>query len=294
MMNVRFRSLERVVANVIDLPALPTVVSDVLNITEDPTSAISELSEHIQRDPALTAKILKVSNSPYYGMRQYVGTLKLALVVLGVREIRNIVLGISVFEAISNHGIDAAFSNAFRDHAVKVGGLSKKLGVELALGLQGEDFIAGLLHDVGKMVLLRWQGPSYLNILNASGGHSERLCSREFTAYGYDHADVAFALAGHWNLPHTLADAMWCHHPGEDRSIRSAKDPKLAALVRIANAAANEDFSQGDANASASCTDEEAWSALATPPPAPASRDGRRNLLAGFTSELDQAQEPGA
>ena len=81
--------IEEIITKLGELPAMPLVVSEVLNRTEDPTISLSEVSEIIQQDPALTAKILKVSNSPYYGMRQVVGTLKLALVILGVREIQH-------------------------------------------------------------------------------------------------------------------------------------------------------------------------------------------------------------
>ena len=83
-----------------DLPALPTVVSEVLELTGNPESATSEVSEAVEKDPALAAKVLRISNSSYYGMKQYVGTLKLALVILGAREVRNIVLGISVFDTL--------------------------------------------------------------------------------------------------------------------------------------------------------------------------------------------------
>ena len=83
------KTAEKLLANVGDLPAMPEVVSEVLRLTDDPDTAMAQVSDVIQRDPALTAKILKVSNSPYYGMKQYVGTLKLAIVILGVREVRN-------------------------------------------------------------------------------------------------------------------------------------------------------------------------------------------------------------
>ena len=88
-----------------DLPALSTVVTEVLRMTEDPNTSTGDVCEVVQSDPGLTAKVLRVSNSSYYGMRQYVGTLKLALVILGVREVRNIVEGCDLHGTIfrSNH-----------------------------------------------------------------------------------------------------------------------------------------------------------------------------------------------
>jgi HD-like signal output (HDOD) protein len=281
------RTLDQVISRIGDLPALPRIVSDVLNITENPAVAMSQISDRIQRDPALTAKILKVSNSSYYGMKQYVGTLKLALVILGVREIRNIVLGISIFESLSNEKVDALVARIFWDHSVRVGGFSKKLGGALALGLQGEDFISGLLHDMGKLLLLRQSESLYTRIFKASGGYSEPLCSLEMNTFGFDHADAGAALAACWNLPQALADAIWCHHGSADRVIHNAKDPKLAALVRIANRAAREDFTEVHAPPGLSCTDEEAWTELHTAW-APSEPSARRELLAAFVGEFDE------
>ncbi|MCX5759841.1 MAG: HDOD domain-containing protein, partial [Candidatus Hydrogenedentes bacterium] len=101
-MPLRQERLDRIIESVGELPALPSIVADILDITEDLTIAVSQISERVQRDPGLAAKILSVSNSPYYGMKQYVGTLKLAIVILGVREIRNIVLAISLFETLQD------------------------------------------------------------------------------------------------------------------------------------------------------------------------------------------------
>jgi HD-like signal output (HDOD) protein len=289
-MDERALALHRVISSIGDLPALPDVVARVLDITEDPSAAMSSISDSIQDDPALTAKILKISNSPYYGMRQYVGTLKLALVILGVREIRNIVLGISVFEALSSENLDSPLVKDFWTHSVRVGGVCKRLGSTIALGLQGEDFISGLLHDMGKMAMARQLGASYMRIFNKAGGFSDSLCELERVTFGFDHADVAAALASCWNLPKTLADAMWCHHSTPERMLSEAKDPRLAALVRIANRAAREDFSDPEGEPEASCLDEDAWMQLSSPF-TPGTPSGRREMLARFMAEFDECAQ---
>ncbi len=292
-MDDRLARLDRVISCVGDLPALPDIVAQVLSITEDPSAAMSRISETVQRDPALTAKILKVSNSAYYGMKQYVGTLKLALVILGVREVRNIVLGISVFEKLGDGRVDSLILRNLWGHSVRVGGLSKRLGTALALGLEGEDFISGLLHDVGKIALIRQLGPGYMRIFKASGGHSEPLCMLEQETFGFDHADAAAALASHWNLPKTLGDAMWCHHATPDRPLADAKDPRLAALVRIANRAAREDFSDPDAPPGPCCLDAEAWDLLKSDR-IPDDIEARHEMLTCFVAGLEEDSVDGA
>jgi len=285
--------LDRVISCVGDLPALPDIVAQVLSITEDPSVAMSRISETVQRDPALTAKILKVSNSAYYGMRQYVGTLKLALVILGVREVRNIVLGISVFERLGDGRVDSLLTRNLWHHSVRVGGLSKRLGTALAMGLEGEDFISGLLHDVGKIALIRQLGPGYMRIFKASGGNSEPLCMLEQETFGFDHADAAAALASHWNLPRTLGDSMCCHHASPDRPLADAKDPRLAALVRIANRAAREDFSDPDAAPGPSCLDAEAWDMLKSAG-IPDGVEARSQMLTRFAVGVEEHAVEGA
>lgn len=284
----RQEALDAVIACVGELPALPSVVAEVLQITDDPAAAISQISDHVQRDPALTAKILKVSNSAYYGMRQYVGSLKLAMVILGVREVRNIVLGISVLEQLKDENLqESPVTVDFWSHSVTVAALTKQIGSTFALGLQGEDFTAGLLHDMGKMVLLRQLTETYEQIFEASGGVSAQLCELEFNTFGFDHADAAAALAMHWNLPGSLVDGLWCHHPAPHRPIAQAKNPGLAASVCIANLASQDDFTL-PAGECLSCTIEEAWSVLPSNK-APSKIEERKVLLSGFVEELSKS-----
>ena len=291
-MDSRQRALENVVASVCDLPALPSVVAEVMQIINDQAATVPQICECIQRDPALAAKILMVSNSPYYGMRQHVATLKLALVVLGVRQVRNIVLGITVFENLRDQGVGQTWLRDLWRHSVLVGALSKKLGVALALGLQGEDFVVGLLHDVGKAILYNGLGTAYDSIIKASGtGHSDELCALERESLGFDHADAVAAMATHWGLPVSLGDSLWRHHAMEDqRRLSAAAAPGLAGVVRIANLAVHDDFSSGDVAACASCLEQEAWEAVASPK-APEDVAARFKLLSGFRKQLAEAPE---
>lgn len=284
----RHDAVEAVIACVGELPTLPAVVAEVLQITADPSAAISQISDHIQRDPGLTAKILKISNSAYYGMKQHVGSLKLALVILGMREVRNIVLGISVLEQIDGYEMrDSIVMCDFWTHSVTVAALTKQLGAAFALGAQGEDFTSGLLHDIGKMVLFRHLGPTYQKIFVAADGLSSKFCELETETFGFDHADAAAALAIHWNLPVSLVDSLWCHHPAPHRPLDEADNAKLAASVCIANLAAHDDFAL-PAEQCASCTIEPAWGVLASAK-APTDIQQRKELLAGFCQQLSQS-----
>ncbi len=279
-------NIQKVIAKVGELPAMPEIVAEVLRQTEDPTVALSDVSSIIERDPPLTAKLLMVSNSPYYGMRQVVGTLRLALVILGVREVRNIVLGVSMLDSLRDPNTERLLrQRGFWHHSVLVGALAKKLGTHLSLNLQGEDFIAGLLHDIGKMVLWRQLKEDYEKVFELSGGASNALCAAEIAAFGFDHAEAGAVLSERWNLPQTLTDSLRSHHEGEGRSLDHAKDPRLAGLIRVANHAAREDLTVEDAGELPSCSDEEAWGLLQDGTDR-LDVQGRRELLAGFVAEL--------
>ncbi len=269
---------------------MPAVVSEVLRMTEDPASELAQVGRTVQADPALTAKILRVANSSYYGMKQYVGTLKLALVILGVREIRNIVLGISVFETLRSKSDDVRTGQEIWSHSLRVAAIAKSLGAEMGLGLQGEEFITGLLHDIGKMVLLCQLGKGYARIYDEYKNDQQALYTVEQEEFGFTNADVAMALARRWNLPQGLADALWYQYPDPDRPLRNAKDPKLAAVVRIAKRAARDDFSLAEATAIKALQDTEAWESLEgvkrviTP-------DMRREVLARFVQKVTEGPE---
>lgn len=254
------RQLEQVISRMGDLPALPSVVAEVLQITENPNSAMNEVSQAVHSDPALTAKILRLSNSSYYGMRQQVGTLKLALVILGVREVRNIVLGISVFETLKDKHDNLGVAQEIWAEALCVAGMAKRFAETIGLGLQGGEFVAGLLTNIGKMVLLRQLKGHYPPLFEEYRMQPRLLMANELAQAGFTHADAAAALAVRWNLPRTLCDALWHQYPHEDRPLLLAKDPKLAAVVRIARAVCSDDLELDDGHRF--LEDTEAWDAL--------------------------------
>lgn len=281
-------NLEKVIHRVGELPAMPEVATEVIRLTDDPGVDIGEVGEVIQQDPALTAKLLQVSNSAYYGMRQVVGTVKLALVILGVSEVRNIVLALSVFDAFGGKGkVEELTRDGFWNHSFRVGAIAKRLGSHFELSFQGEDFVAGLLHDIGKLVLWNQLEEEYQDIYHASKQDGADLYALELDALGFDHADAGAALLRYWDMPETLADAVAYHHARDDRALTEAIDPKLAALVRVANLAALDDWSDDPSVTLRSCEDEEAWALLEEFKEA-LDEDGRRELLNGFCEEVGE------
>lgn len=283
------KDLQSVIQKVGELPAMPAVVSDVLRLTEDPKVEMGKVGKIIEGDPAMTAKILKVSNSSYYGMKQFVGTLKLALVILGVREVRNIVLGISVFEAFKDPKTDVRLAESLWDDSLQLAGFCKRFASGLVLGLQGEEFITGLLANIGKMILLKAGDGDYEAMVRSAGKDSAALCAAEREKFGYTHADAASALAAYWSLPQPLADSLWCQYPDPDRPLAGCAEPKLAATLRIGRAAMSDDLNNYDETPSV-LRDEEAWNVLAAHARNPISPELRRATLVGFLTAVEQSR----
>jgi len=279
-------AIERVLDSIGELPAMPGTVADVLQATSDPDVEMSDVSRLIEKDPAMAAKILKIGNSSYYGMKQFVGTIKLALVILGVREVRNIVLGISVFDSMKNDGVPPVVVQEVWNNSLVIAAVAKKLTSQLNLGLQGEEFITGLLADIGKMIPFREFKKDYAEIYRDHKHQPLALLDQERAEFGFTHADASTALATKWSLPPKLADSLWTQYPNVERPLGEASDDKLAAVIRIARLMSSEDFASPDALA---CTmDAEAWRVfdLSKTPIAP---DRRRAVLSDILAEVKNA-----
>jgi HD-like signal output (HDOD) protein len=285
-------TLGKIISRIGDLPAMPAVVAEVMALTANHEVPLSEVSRVIERDPILTVKLLKVGNSPYYGMRQVIGTLKLALVILGVREVRNIVVGVAVLDAVQDKDTEILLHQyGLWPHSLRVAALCKKLGAHAKGAFQGEDFIAGLLHDVGKMVLWRQLEGEYRDLYHAAKRSGKPLHEAEREKFGFDHADVIGALAAVWNLPESLRLAMLYHHDAPGRDLQNAKSPRLAALVRIANAAAHDDWAGlGNDPAKLRSCGEPSWRIIEGAEEG-VSPIARYATLAGFVTEIERVPE---
>jgi len=171
------------------------------------------------------------------------------------------------------------------NRSLKTAGTSRKLSSALGLGFQGEEFIAGLLADIGIMGMLRKDGKGPYHSLYDSLGHDLRtLCKAEQMQYGYTHAAVSRAMALQWNLPQTLSDALGVQYPGDGMRLKDAKDPKLAAVIRICKAMGHS----GDVEdrIAPALYELEAWNILADARK-PIAEDGRSALLSEFLEELN-------
>jgi len=211
------------------LPVLPTAVTRLLALARDVDADFGEIARVIETDQTLTARTLRAANSPLNAVSRRITTVRQATVLLGSDTIVNLVLGVSVMSLQSklyqHLPIDAG---AFGRHSVAVGLVARKLAQHFNVPNPGEAFVAGLLHDIGKLVLLMHHGEGYGLLMRRALEGDQPLHALERDTYDLDHALVGHVLCMHWNLPPAIAQAVAEHH--EEPAPRSVAD-----VVRHAN-----------------------------------------------------------
>ena len=147
------KELKKRLSNIQNLPALPVVVNNVIKLTQNPDSTAFEIAEAIAQDQTLASKVLRTANSAYYGFPKKITTINYAIVVLGLNNIKNIVLSTSIMTQFPMMGKDSLFDlKDFWKHSLLCGIISKKISSHIGIKNSDEIFMCGLLHDFGKLI----------------------------------------------------------------------------------------------------------------------------------------------
>jgi len=229
MKHTRFDDIDQLIDEVVTLPSMPTSLARITELLEDPNCEVHEMGEAISADPAIAFKTLRVVNSAYYGFGQEVGTVDHAVVLLGMRVIKNLVLTATVMEIVDPS------AREFLKHSVACGMAMRTLAhfgpLRHAVESSDEAFVYGLLHDIGKIIFEEYLPDEYEQI----GKHmvAERVTWREAEReiLGVDHAELGARLAAKWKLSRSVVDAIGGHH-----DLRLAGEHRLiAANLFVAN-----------------------------------------------------------
>lgn len=203
--------LGEVIKRIHDLPSLSAVVVELLTSMEDEDVDVHVLGAKIAHDQALTAKTLRLANSSFYGMPSKVTSIHQAISVLGFHSIRTLVTACAVSGSFPP-GSNALFDfKAFWRHSVATAVCAKLLAVRLKLN-PDTAFTAGLLHDIGTLVLATRFPAEYGQMLAHRRQHDCYIIEAEQAVFGLDHAATGSALAAHWKFPETMQRAVAEHH----------------------------------------------------------------------------------
>lgn len=215
------------------LPALPTVVADLLSSFGNDDADIGLICRQIARDQSLTARLLRVANSSFYGLQCRVATINEAVVVLGFRAVRSMLLTLSVNSAFRSQDCPGFEPRAYTRHCVGVGMAARAIAE--ASGRNPDlAFAGGVLHDIGMLVLASMFPEPYAKALAYRAEHDCPLVIAERDVLGSDHAIVGGLLADTWNFPASLRSAIAEHHASSAATAES-----LADLVHVADAVAH-------------------------------------------------------
>jgi putative nucleotidyltransferase with HDIG domain len=213
-----------------DLPSLPAVVMELLGNIDQEDIDISVLAKKVSHDQALTAKTLRLANSSLYSLQVKVTTIQQAITFLGFQTTRNLITTAAITGCFPT-GLCAGFDDrAFWRHSIATAVCARVLARRMRFN-QDYAFTAGLLHDIGRLVLVTRFPEQYAQVLARRTREDEYLQDSERAVLGLDHVDAGVALAQHWNFSDTMRQAIAYHH---DPEVTGAGF--LATIVHVANA----------------------------------------------------------
>lgn len=198
-----------------NLPSLPAVALQVLRLIREEDVAVTEIAHTIEKDPALSAKILKVVNSPLFGMPNNVSSLPQAMVVLGLRTLKIMVLSFSMVNELGSKRNDGFDHELFWKRSITTAVSSRLLAEKCDPGVREEAFAAGLLADLGILAAIECARAEYQPVLDAYHQEERSLQAVEFEKLGVTHAEISAALLSGWKLPEDLTNAARHHHDEE-------------------------------------------------------------------------------
>ncbi len=215
------------------ISAPPAIISEVLSLLNQEDSSSVKLSRIILKDPNLTARVLRIANSTFYGYRGQVNNVNQAVMILGQNMVKCLVLSISIYDQVisKDPGKEKEFNRLWQ-HFLETATAAKNVALHIGYEMLEEAYVAGLLHDFGRLFLLRYFGKETFqaNRLLADG---MTLIEAEQKLFGIDHQEIGGIIASRWNLPISLVQAIGNHHPLDGETLKEL--PLLSRIVAISD-----------------------------------------------------------
>ncbi|MFH0926325.1 MAG: HDOD domain-containing protein [bacterium] len=225
-------TIKKLTSSITDLPTFPHIVNNALKMLENPMVSPVQLGKLLSSDQILTSKILKLVNSAFYGFPRSVSTVHHAIVLLGFKAIKDLLITTSIFNVFSHKKNNSFFDrNKFWEHSIGCGIAARIIANNFNYRLSGEIFTYGLVHDIGKIVEDIYLSEEFLKIINIVKAEKISVIEAEKRVLDTTHAEIGSWLVDKWNLPYEFVEVIKYHH---DPTL-SVDNKDLCIIVYIAN-----------------------------------------------------------
>ena len=254
--------LDNLIQQIGSLPTLPSVIVQVNEKVSNPKTSAFDLARTILEDQALTARLLRLVNSPFYGFPRRIATVSEAVTILGFHPVRNLLLTASVVDLLVGEEMPEFSPIGLWEHSIGAAVAASLLARYARHEDREEVFVAGLLHDVGKLVLFQFATKEFVKVLETARAEDTTIRAAEQRLLGFTHDQVGRALAERWRLPVRLIEAIGCHHRPELAQVAKRE----AAIVHAADILARALRLGSGGDDAVPPLDPDGWRRLGLPP----------------------------
>lgn len=253
-------SLAKVISKGQKVISMPAAYFRIVEALKDPYCSAGHIASIVDKDIGLSARLLKVVNSPAYGLSKRVDSISRAITIVGFKELSELVLGVSVVGMFNSTCTDVIDMHDFWKHSLSCGIIARILASHRPGVSEDRLFIAGMLHDIGRLTLLMTYPGSLNMAITVAKASTFPLHEVEMAQFGFSHADVGGELLRGWKLPPALVDIIRCHHTPSQ-----AEDPCEASLLCVADCMATAFQFGSSGNLFLPHVDNDTWECLGMP-----------------------------
>lgn len=252
--------MERI-KSLVNLPTLPIIATEIIRVAREDRLSINQILPIIEKDPPLAMKVLKYANSPFYGLKEKVKSLRHAIVVIGLAQLTQLATAFSVIRVLNDDQSGQVLPwRQFWEHSSATGYMAQLIAEELNIFTTENLYSVGLLHDIGKLILYRVDSRNYYRVFLLSTEKNISSEAAELEIFGFTHAESGSWIAERWELPQGIRDGIRYHHAPEKMDEPRYTD--IAAVTSLANRLTNFRISRFGTCATVLKEETEDWKLL--------------------------------
>lgn len=226
------KELESLAMSTVDLPTIPVVATKVIELIEQEDVTIEKLAAAVSTDPAVAARILKLSNSAYYGCQRQINTLSAAIMLLGFKTLKSLVIAASLKQLSRRFGLT---EKMLWEHSVGAALAGRVIASQGKFINEETGFLVGLFHDLGKTIMNNHDPQKFQGVMMRCYNEGLPFVEAERSVYPYSHAEVGALVIRKWNFPESLSTAIMYHHQFGTVPLTDQYDLFLTATASLAN-----------------------------------------------------------